>query len=92
MMGKEYSWIGTRIFSNKPNLNNLHISNATTDLRSLVRTVYCLVRQRLPNCVDDEIPQFWQLAAVNHPIFTVAMTLADNSDYDGMCEVFSNLW
>jgi len=88
----EYQWVGTKLFSDAPSANSSHTLTVATDLRSLVRTVYCLVRQHMPLCDDDGALQFWQRVSNTHPVFVQAMEFADNADYTGLRGLFGNVW
>jgi hypothetical protein len=87
-------YVGTRIFGDPPDIYGKHVPTAILDLRSLVRTAFCLVKQRQPLVEDDleAIQQYWDKVKLNYPLFAVAMGLADAGNYDALEQFFRTTW
>jgi hypothetical protein len=47
------AYVGTRLFGDRPS-SLLHTPDQQLDLRSLVRTAFCLSKQRIPAIKDDD--------------------------------------
>mmetsp|Transcript_15453 Transcript_15453/g.22689 ORF Transcript_15453/g.22689 Transcript_15453/m.22689 type:complete len:540 (+) Transcript_15453:114-1733(+) len=92
--GTECDFVGTRIFGDPPDIHGKHMPTPKLDLRSLVRTAFCLSKQRLPLVEDDTIAvqQFWEGVKKDYAIFATAMELADSSNYDGLESLFRTSW
>eukprot|EP00597_Dinobryon_sp_UTEXLB2267_P004319 CAMPEP_0170072714 /NCGR_PEP_ID=MMETSP0019_2-20121128/10299_1 /TAXON_ID=98059 /ORGANISM="Dinobryon sp., Strain UTEXLB2267" /LENGTH=488 /DNA_ID=CAMNT_0010281855 /DNA_START=287 /DNA_END=1753 /DNA_ORIENTATION=- len=93
-VGSEYNFVGTLLFGDPPDMHGKHTPTTKLDLRSLVRTAFCLSKQRLPVVEDNvvAIQQYWEKVRIDHAPFAVAMNLADSSDYDALEEFFRTSW
>ena len=66
-----------------------------SDLKSLVRTVHCLSRQRLPIVEDtfDAAQRYWDNVAYEYSAFRLAMLAANTAKYDELEQVLRRcLW
>jgi hypothetical protein len=90
----ECDYVGTRIFGDKPGPTNRHVPEQRLDLRCLVKTAFCLSRQRNPIVEDNdlEVQQYWSKIKDQYPLFRKAMDLADAVKYDELAELFRNTW
>ena len=88
------TFVGTKLFGDRPDANNMHTATPSLDLRSLVRTAYCLSKQRKPFVADDGglIEAHWEKVKINCPIFGKAMDFAEACDYDSLALTFQNCW
>jgi serine/threonine protein kinase len=93
-VGIECAFVGTLLFGDPPNENGIHIPTPQLDMRSLVRTAFCLSKQRLPWVKEDpfEILQYWERVGKDHPLFATAMDKATIADYDSLEYIFSTSW
>ena len=68
-------YVGTRLFGDRPDGNDMHTPNASLDLRGLVRTAFCLSKQRLPAAEDDfdAAQRYWDGVARDYAPFSRAM-------------------
>jgi serine/threonine protein kinase len=92
--GTDCPYVGTRLFGDRPDERDMHTPDARLDLRSLVRTAFCLSKQRLP-AVEDTFAaaqQYWDEVAQNYAPFSQAMWAADAVDYDELAQLFSSSW
>ena len=63
----ECDYVGTRLFGDGPppggaaNNNRRHTPAQCLDLRSLVKTAFCLSKQRIPTVEDNDaaVQQYW---------------------------------
>jgi hypothetical protein len=71
-------------------VNGKHVPTPELDLRSLVRTAFCLSKQRLPLVEDDTraVKQYWDGVSNDFFSFAMAMDLADSCDYDNLEKFF----
>jgi len=92
--GEECRYVGTSLFGDTPGASGRHTPEPRLDLRALVRTAYCLCRQRLPYVEDkhEAIEEYWAKIAADRPIFSKALEFADAIDYKGLEELFGNVW
>lgn len=93
--GEECFYAGTQWFADRPQQNQRHTPCAATDLRALVRTLFCLSKQRLPWVPDHdwgEVEAFWRSIANEYPSFARAMDFASHGDYDSLQELLTVLW
>jgi serine/threonine protein kinase len=82
-------FVGTWLFGDQPDINNQHKPEPCTDLRSLVRTVYCLSKQRMPLVNENAVvEEYWKNVEDMHPLFKRAMRLADAVDYKDLETLF----
>lgn len=93
----ECDYVGTRLFGDGPSANNKHRPDQRLDLRSLVKTVFCLSKQRMPTVEDNDgaVKQYWDRVAQQSPQFLKAINFADEGtadSYDKLAELFANLW
>eukprot|EP01035_Chromulina_nebulosa_P027675 gene27675-36429_t len=90
----ECDFIGTRIFGDAPNAYNRHTPDPSLDLRCLVKTVYCLSKQRMPVVRENaaDVHEYWARVKYQVPLFRKAMGLADAVKYDELADLFMNVW
>lgn len=93
----ECDYVGTRLFGDGPGANNKHTPDRCLDLRSLVKTAFCLYKQRMPTAEDNAtaVQQYWDGVKQKAPLFRKAMDLADAGtadSYDRLAELFANIW
>lgn len=93
--GFECDYVGTRLFADGPNALNKHTPDNRLDLRSLVKTVFCLLKQRIPSVEDNEVAvrEYWDKVTLQFPLFRKAMDLADAGTadtYEKLAELFVN--
>ena len=92
----ECDYVGTRLFGDGPDdaNNNKHTPDQCLDLRSLVKTVFCMTTQRIPAVEDNDaaVRHHWIGVKKQFPGFRKAMDLADNAKYDELVEVLMNVW
>ena len=70
-------------------MNDMHTPDARLDLKSLVRTVHCLSRQRLLIVAQ----RYRDNVAYEYSAFRLAMLAADTANYDELEQVFCRcLW
>ena len=86
-MGTKCRFVGTRKFSDAPDDDGTHVPSAAMDLRSLMRTIYCLIKQRQPLCDDENAREYWQKVEDNYPTFRQGISLACGVEYDGLKEL-----
>lgn len=94
-IGERCLFAGTVLFADRPASDNYHIPTEATDLRALVRTLFCVSKQRLPWTVDDDWPTleaFWRNMQQMYPSLQTAMELASSADYDALEGMFSQQW
>ena len=93
-LGKECDWVGTRMFSDAPDGRGKHIPSAALDLRSLVRTAYCLARQRYPpnSQGDGDYDEFWRSISHSYTVYEDALRFATNVNYTSLSELFESFW
>jgi serine/threonine protein kinase len=90
-LGEVCQFVGTKYFGDRPDEENNHIPHQRLDLRSLVRTVYCLVHQRIQDVNVDEdgaIETFWCNVAQENFAFRQALTFADEMNYEELSKCF----
>ena len=71
------------------------IVEQSLDLRSLVKTVFCLSKQRIPAVEDNNLAvqqYYWTQVKEKVPVFAKAMELAGAVKYNELAELFTNLW
>ena len=91
--GIECFYLGTKVFGDPPNSKNRHIPTPQLDLRCLVRTAFCLSKQRLPILGEGAaVEEYWARIGQEHPPVALAMGLADSSNYDALVEFFETKW
>lgn len=92
--GVETSYVGTPLFGDPPGLFNRHVPTPSLDLRSLVRTAFCLSKQRLPPVDNNhtEAAQYWREIASNYSQFKRALDLASEANYDELAILLGTLW
>jgi len=93
----ECDYVGTRLFGDGPGANKKHTPDQRLDLRSLVKTAFCLSKQRMPTVEDNDgaVQQYWNRVKLQSPLFRKAMDLADAGtadSYDKLAELFANIW
>lgn len=93
----ECDYVGTRLFADGPNALNRHKPENRLDLRSLVKTAFCLSKQRIPTVEDSAVAvrEYWDRVKLQFPLFRKAMDLADAGtadSYDKLAELFANVW
>lgn len=93
----ECDYVGTRLFGDGPGANKKHTPDQRLDLRSLVKTAFCLSKQRMPTVEDDDeaVQQYWTLVERQSPLFLKAMNFADAgtpNSYLDLTELFGNVW
>ena len=93
----ECDYVGTRLFGDGPGANNKHRPDQCLDLRSLVKTAFCLSKQRMPAVEDNDgaVKQYWDRVKLQSPLFRKAINLADAGtadSYDKLAELFANIW
>ena len=90
----ECDYVGTRLFGDGPGANKKHTPEQCLDLRSLVKTAFCLSKQRIPTVEDDDaaVHRYWSRVKQQFPVFQKAMDLANNASYDELVELFTNVW
>jgi hypothetical protein len=90
----ECDYVGTRLFGDGPDANKKHIPEQCLDLRSLVKTAFCLSKQRIPTVEDNDaaVHQYWGRVKQQYPLFRKAMDLADTASYDELADLFANVW
>ncbi len=93
----ECDYVGTRLFGDRPGPDNKHTPDQRLDLRSLVKTAFCLSKQRMPPVEDNEeaVQQYWNGVKLQYPQFQRAMDFADAgtpSSYSDLAELFANIW
>jgi hypothetical protein len=84
----------TRLFGDLRGKMKTHIPEPSLDLRSLVKTVFCLSKQQLPAVEDDDtaVARHWDTVKQNYPTFRSAMDLADTANYKALVDLFANIW
>jgi serine/threonine protein kinase len=89
-------WTGTTLFCEFLPFIYFHRPRGSDDLRSFVRTVFCLTKQKYPSIKNksdpSEVLQYWKSVENAYKGFGEAMKLASNEDYDALREVFLNKW
>lgn len=94
--GIECAYVGTPLFGDRPpHRGRTHIPDARLDLRSLVKTAFCLSKQFRPNVAEDDdtgIEKYWTRIEQQFPTFRRALTLADAVQYEALREVLTEVW
>jgi serine/threonine protein kinase len=93
-VNEECDYVGTRLFGDLRGKMKTHIPEPSLDLRSLVKTVFCLSKQQLPAVEDDDtaVARHWDTVKQNYPTFRSAMDLADTANYKALVDLFANVW
>jgi len=93
-VGATCAFVGTRIFGDPPDAFGMHTLTPILDLKSLVRTAFCLSKQRLPLIEDEAVAakQYWERVRKDYVPFAMAMDLADSSDYSAFGGFFRTSW
>ena len=87
------SFVGTQFFGDPPDEENMHTPSRAMDLRSFVRTVFCLSRQNQTGPADaDGILRYWDTVQQQFPMFRKAMEFANNADYDRLGNLLVDMW
>lgn len=93
----ECAFVGTHLFGDPPppagDIQN-HTPTPRLDLRCLVKTSFCLSKQRSPLVKDDchAIQQYWERVQRDYPMFSSALRFADAVNYDELEKLFLNVW
>jgi serine/threonine protein kinase len=91
-LGQRCGFVGTRLFADRPDDGGSHIPNAQSDLRALVKTVFCLVRQKVPLMNDwDDVERHWAAVSVAFPAFKTALEFASDCDYSSLRNYFESI-
>lgn len=90
----ECDYVGTRLFGDGPAANKKHTPDQCLDLRSLVKTVFCLSKQRIPIVEDNDVAvnQYWVRVKHQVPLFRKAIDLANALNYQELGLLFMNVW
>lgn len=93
----ECDYLCTRLFADGPNALNRHTPENRLELRSLVKTAFCLSKQRIPTVEDYKVAmrEYWDRVKLQFSLFRKAMDLADAGtadSYDKLAEMFANIW
>lgn len=69
--GIDCDYVGTPIFGEKPGAGGKHSPDARLDLRSLVKTAFCLSKQLMPKAIADDVAmqQYWVRIQEEFPRF-----------------------
>jgi serine/threonine protein kinase len=91
-VGVECNYVGTKLFGDKPRTGNKHTPEPCLDLQSLVKTAYCLTKQRIPPVVDNDldVQHYWDQVKDQSPLFSKAMEFARMVNYDALADLFKN--
>lgn len=84
---------GTILFASQPDPDGHHFPTRQVDLYSLVKSVFCLVRQQQPALNDwQTVEDYWCKVEDNFPSFRRALALAKEANYDGLKAHMNSVW
>jgi len=84
----ECAYVGTRLFGDRP--SETHVPTRQLDLRSLVRTAFCLSKQHLPPLEDNDVAvrEYWDRTVQAYPLVGRAMAAANAANYENLAICF----
>jgi serine/threonine protein kinase len=91
LVGVRCRWVGTRKCADQTDDDGTYTLCRESDLRSLMRTVHCLLKQKLPQCDDSKAKEYWDKVESNYPCFRRGMELAIEVNYEDMKKLVINI-